>query len=228
MLVQAVVVQQFSGGEHRPFDYFFQFPEISRPGITAQMREQSGRDVGPPRRLALNQQALADAPADQSDVFWPLAQRCGPQAQDVESVVENAAKVAVVRGGAQVLMSAWRRGFRCGCQKLRQIRCSTLVIHGDKDLMVATGGGIATVNAIPGAKLVLLPEMGHDFADSLNDTPLPLSAGHRLSAACVSFRGRSLRFPLFTCSGLHFFVSASPVSFHMKHSSGHCFSTLDL
>ncbi|WP_085586572.1 MULTISPECIES: alpha/beta fold hydrolase [unclassified Pseudomonas] len=64
--------------------------------------------------------------------------------------------------------------------ELKQIRCSTLVIHGDKDLMVATSGGFATADAIPGSKLVLLPGMGHDFPNSLNDTLLSLLAGHML------------------------------------------------
>ncbi|MFK3789160.1 MULTISPECIES: alpha/beta fold hydrolase [Pseudomonas] len=65
-------------------------------------------------------------------------------------------------------------------KELQQIRCSTLVIHGDKDLMVATSGGFATAAAISGAKLVLLPGMGHDFPSSLSGTLLSLLAGHML------------------------------------------------
>lgn len=65
-------------------------------------------------------------------------------------------------------------------KELQQIRCSTLVIHGDKDLMVATSGGFATAAAISGAKLVLLPGMGHDFPSSLSGTLLSLLVGHML------------------------------------------------
>jgi pimeloyl-ACP methyl ester carboxylesterase len=36
-----------------------------------------------------------------------------------------------------------------------------LVIHGDVDPLVPLAGGIATANAIPGAKLVVIEGMGH-------------------------------------------------------------------
>lgn len=64
--------------------------------------------------------------------------------------------------------------------ELRQIRCNSLIIHGDKDLMVAPSGGYATACAIAGAKLVLLPGMGHDIPRSLIDTLLSLMLGHML------------------------------------------------
>ncbi|MGA4634593.1 alpha/beta fold hydrolase [Pseudomonas solani] len=63
-------------------------------------------------------------------------------------------------------------------QELQGIRCSTLVIHGDKDLMVATNGGFATAAAIPGSSLVLLPGMGHDLPKCLTGTLLSLLSGH--------------------------------------------------
>lgn len=63
-------------------------------------------------------------------------------------------------------------------QELQRVRCSTLVIHGDKDLMVATSGGFATAAAIRQSSLVLLPGMGHDFPTCLSSTLLSLLAGH--------------------------------------------------
>ncbi|NQD56749.1 alpha/beta hydrolase [Pseudomonas sp. CM25] len=63
-------------------------------------------------------------------------------------------------------------------QELQRIRCPTLVIHGDKDLMVATNGGFATASAIRGANLVLLPGMGHDLPTCLSGTLLSLLTGH--------------------------------------------------
>ncbi|KYO92735.1 hypothetical protein LT20_06008 [Pseudomonas aeruginosa] len=62
-------------------------------------------------------------------------------------------------------------------QELQRIRCNTLVIHAEKDLMVATSGGFATAAAIPRARLVLLPGMGHDFPACLTGTLLSLLAG---------------------------------------------------
>jgi non-heme chloroperoxidase len=61
---------------------------------------------------------------------------------------------------------------------LGRVRCPTLVIHGDRDLMVATSGGYATAAAIGGARLVILPGMGHDIAPGLVNILVDLIAGH--------------------------------------------------
>ncbi len=62
--------------------------------------------------------------------------------------------------------------------ELRTIRCPTLVIHGDRDLLVATSGGYATAEAIEGARLVLLPGMGHDVPLALVGILTCLIVGH--------------------------------------------------
>jgi pimeloyl-ACP methyl ester carboxylesterase len=46
---------------------------------------------------------------------------------------------------------------------LARIRVPTLVIHGTKDRLVAPSGGRATAKAIPGARLLMIPGMGHDL-----------------------------------------------------------------
>jgi len=63
-------------------------------------------------------------------------------------------------------------------QELQRIHCSTLVIHSDKDRMVATSGGFATAAAIRRSRLVLLPGMGHDLPVCLAGTLVSLLAGH--------------------------------------------------
>jgi pimeloyl-ACP methyl ester carboxylesterase len=50
---------------------------------------------------------------------------------------------------------------------LEQVRVPTTVIHGDADPLVDISGGRATAEAIPGAKLVILPGMGHDLPREL-------------------------------------------------------------
>ena len=62
--------------------------------------------------------------------------------------------------------------------ELGRVRCPTLVIHGDRDLMVATSGGYASAAAIGGARLVILPGMGHDIAPGLVNILIDLIAGH--------------------------------------------------
>ena len=46
---------------------------------------------------------------------------------------------------------------------LRTITAPTLVIHGSADRLVAPSGGKATAKAIPRAKLMIIPGMGHDL-----------------------------------------------------------------
>ena len=47
--------------------------------------------------------------------------------------------------------------------ELRRITAPTLVIHGDRDPMVNPSGGRATAAAIPVARFVEIPGMGHDL-----------------------------------------------------------------
>jgi pimeloyl-ACP methyl ester carboxylesterase len=46
---------------------------------------------------------------------------------------------------------------------LRSLRVPTLVVHGLADPLVQPSGGIATAEAIPGARLLMFPDMGHDL-----------------------------------------------------------------
>ena len=48
-------------------------------------------------------------------------------------------------------------------QPLAGLRLPTTVIHGDADPMVNVSGGRATAKAVPGARLVIVPGMGHDL-----------------------------------------------------------------
>jgi pimeloyl-ACP methyl ester carboxylesterase len=46
---------------------------------------------------------------------------------------------------------------------LRPVTAPTLVIHGLVDRLVLPSGGIATAMAVPGSRLVMYPDMGHDL-----------------------------------------------------------------
>jgi pimeloyl-ACP methyl ester carboxylesterase len=48
-------------------------------------------------------------------------------------------------------------------KRLRRITAPTLVIHGKDDRLISPSGGKATAKAIPGARLLLLDDMGHDL-----------------------------------------------------------------
>lgn len=52
-------------------------------------------------------------------------------------------------------------------ERLRKLTVPTLIIHGVEDRLCDVSGGRATADTIPGAKLILIEGMGHDFAPGL-------------------------------------------------------------
>jgi pimeloyl-ACP methyl ester carboxylesterase len=71
-------------------------------------------------------------------------------------------------------------------ERLRELRLPTLVFHGDSDPLVPFRGGRATAEAVPGARLVAIPGMGHDLprevwprlVDAVAETTARASAAH--------------------------------------------------
>jgi len=57
---------------------------------------------------------------------------------------------------------------------LANVRCPALVIHGADDPLVPVEGGKDTAASIPGARLVIVPGMAHDFTQAL----VPVFLGH--------------------------------------------------
>jgi pimeloyl-ACP methyl ester carboxylesterase len=49
--------------------------------------------------------------------------------------------------------------------RLEGVTAPTLVIHGLVDPLVRPSGGIATARAVPGSRLVMYPDMGHDLPE---------------------------------------------------------------
>jgi pimeloyl-ACP methyl ester carboxylesterase len=69
--------------------------------------------------------------------------------------------VGIRRQLAAIVSSADRRPL------LARLRIPALVVHGDSDLLVRPSGGRATAAAIPGARFVTFPGMGHDLPAAL-------------------------------------------------------------
>lgn len=83
-------------------------------------------------------------------VAWERAQASGSDARDA---------------GARQIQAISASGDRTA--RLRTIRVPTLVINGDRDLIVHPSGGEATARAIPGATHIVIPGMGHHIAPDL-------------------------------------------------------------
>jgi len=47
--------------------------------------------------------------------------------------------------------------------ELRKLSVPTLVVHGMQDKLVRPSGGTATAAAVPGSRLLMFPDMGHDI-----------------------------------------------------------------
>lgn len=68
-------------------------------------------------------------------------------------------------------------------EALKGVRVPTLVIHGRPDPLVPVEGGIATAEAIPGAKLLILERMGHALPLSTWGPIVDAIVAHAESAA---------------------------------------------
>jgi pimeloyl-ACP methyl ester carboxylesterase len=79
-------------------------------------------------------------------------------------------------GVARQLAAIIKSGDRT--RELRSIGVPTLVVHGDRDRMVAPTGGGATAAAIPGARQVTIAGMGHDLPAGAWPRLVELIAGH--------------------------------------------------
>jgi pimeloyl-ACP methyl ester carboxylesterase len=65
---------------------------------------------------------------------------------------------------------------------LGAVRVPTVVIHGTDDMLIDPSGGDATARAIPGARLVLIPGMGHDLPEPAWDALVAAIADNALGA----------------------------------------------
>jgi pimeloyl-ACP methyl ester carboxylesterase len=61
---------------------------------------------------------------------------------------------------------------------LRRVQVPTLVIHGDADPLIPIGGGRATARAVPGARFIEIPGLGHDLPPALWPRVVDLIADH--------------------------------------------------
>jgi pimeloyl-ACP methyl ester carboxylesterase len=71
-------------------------------------------------------------------------------------------------------------------RELARISAPTLVIHGDRDLMVNPTGGVSTAAAIPGSRLETVRGMGHDLPRGAWPTLVDLIDAHIQTAAARS------------------------------------------
>jgi pimeloyl-ACP methyl ester carboxylesterase len=79
------------------------------------------------------------------------------EAQVRHAVARSTSPIGAVRQLLAILASPDRTAG------LRGVDVPTLVIHGLADPLVSWSGGVATARAVPGSRLLLFPDMGHDL-----------------------------------------------------------------
>lgn len=84
-------------------------------------------------------------------------------------------------GTTRQLLAIYADGDRT--ERLSRITAPTLVIHGRHDPLIGVSGGEATAAAIPGARLLVIDQMGHDLPLPLMQTVVDAVADH-VHAAC--------------------------------------------
>ena len=142
------------------------------------------RRVGQPARSTLLRLARSPARTVEESVERHLAMlgHIGSSVFPPDEELERAWATAVwdrcggARSGAPVarqIGAIQASGDRTA--ELRRITAPTLVVHGDVDRMVHPSGGRATAAAIPGARHVEIPGMGHHLAPGVVDRLVELT-----------------------------------------------------
>ncbi|MFD9540812.1 alpha/beta fold hydrolase [Streptomyces sp. NPDC060022] len=97
--------------------------------------------------------------AAERELTW-ASKRYGNPARLRELAAESYDRAYYPAGAGRQLGAMILAGSRSDA--LRKLRVPTLVIHGLDDTLVDPSGGRRTADLIPGAELLLLPDMGHD------------------------------------------------------------------
>jgi pimeloyl-ACP methyl ester carboxylesterase len=108
--------------------------------------------------------------------------------EELRAKVERAIARSDYRPGvARQMLAIVASGSRV--EMLRSIRVPTLVLHGADDPLVPVAAGEDTANKIPGARLRIIPGMGHDLAPGLVPLLVEAIAAHCHAADRSSGRG---------------------------------------
>lgn len=152
--------------------------------LTSIMSSTGDRSVGQahPEAMAIFAMPRPTTAAQAADLSLNVAKIIGSPGfpPDVEGIRDRARRsfergqdaTAFVRHGVAALASGDRT------PRLRSLTLPTLVIHGTADRLVDPSGGRATAAAIPGARLVEIEGMGHDFPRPLWPQLADMIAAH--------------------------------------------------
>lgn len=134
--------------------------------LTSMMSSTGEREYGRPSPEA---QAVLFSPkpagreeyvaAAEKELVW-ASKRYGDAAVLRELAAESYDRAYYPAGTGRQFSAMTLSGSRADA--LRELRVPTLVIHGLDDTLIEPSGGERTAELVPGAELLLVPDMGHD------------------------------------------------------------------
>jgi pimeloyl-ACP methyl ester carboxylesterase len=151
--------------------------------LTSVMSSPGDPRIGKPEPEALD--VLLTVPPRERAAYVDAAARTAVWASkryvDVERIRRRAAesfdRSFYPEGGPRQLAAIYASGDRTAA--LQRLGVPALVIHGHDDTLITPGGGTATAEAIPGAHLLLVADMGHDLPPPLWPLLVPAILGHQ-------------------------------------------------
>jgi len=137
--------------------------------LTSIMSAPGGMTDNVPATPEAMEALLKPPPADREGMIehgvWMSSRISGPQHFDPEEARRKRTRAVdrsvSVDGTARQLAAV--AAARSRVEQLRQLHVPALVVHGEADPLVPVENGRLTAGAIPGARLLLLPTMGHDL-----------------------------------------------------------------
>jgi pimeloyl-ACP methyl ester carboxylesterase len=140
--------------------------------LTSMMSTTGEPDVGAPTQEALVA-LLTPSPAERAPyveassgkgMIW-ASKRYGDRARLEALAGEQFDRCFYPEGVGRQLGAILATGSRA--DGLRELAVPTLVIHGRDDTLIAPDGGERTAELVPGARLLMVDDMGHDRPEEL-------------------------------------------------------------
>lgn len=150
--------------------------------LTSVMSTTGAPDVGRPTPEAM-EALLAEPPTDRAAYIesssrwavWASRRHHDPE-RARESAAASYDRAFYPEGGSRQMAAILASGDRT--ERLGGVTVPTLVIHGTDDTLIHPSGGEATAAAIPGARLLMVDDMGHDHPPALWPLLVDAITGH--------------------------------------------------
>ena len=122
---------------------------------------QRGR--GGPRRFAMIPGAQVAFRWGSGSLVWRYAQESGVADKSLitDAQVRRADRLWRAEGNRETMLKRMAGGFAAAPADPKTIRVPTLVLQGEKDEFVSPASSKALADAIPGARYILYPGLGH-------------------------------------------------------------------